>query len=152
MNSVESRQSLQPRNEYEDGWRGERKSYSLSVASLTVDQREKRSYLNSIVLGFDATLDLEVAADMATCVVSFRRFAREESKSTEPAPEIISGSLFIQRETRFQRQRYNRKTIRRQVSSDGTARMANVGFILRGSEGYGVRTIDREEMMRQEYM
>jgi len=87
---------------------------------------------------------------MATCVVSFRRFARGESAWTEPAPEIISGSLFIQRETQFQRQRYDRKTIRRQVRSGGTARMANVGFIRRGSEGYDVRTIDREEMMRQD--
>ena len=102
----------------------------MSVASLTVDQREKRSYLNLIALGSDATLsDLEVAADMATCTVSFRRFAREELTSTEPAPEIIPGSLSIQRETQFQRQRYNRQTICRQLNSDGTARMANVGFI-----------------------
>jgi len=62
----------------------------------TLDQIENGSYLNSIALGPDATLsDLEMAADMATCTVSFRRFAREELTSTEPAPEIISGSLFI---------------------------------------------------------
>jgi len=110
------------------------------------DQRE------GILLELDhaGLLDLEVAADMVTCVVSFRRFAREELTSTEPTPEIISGSLFIQRETRFQRQRYNRKAIRRQVSPDGTTRMANVRFVLRGSKRYEVRTIDREEMMRQD--
>ena len=106
----------------------ETKPHFFFVASLTVGQREKGFYLNLIALGSDATLlDLEVVADMATCTVSFRRSAREEMTSTEPAPEIISSSLFIQRETQFQRQRYNRKTIRRQVSSDGTARMANVG-------------------------
>jgi len=95
-------------------------------------------------------LDLEVAADMAACVVPFRCFAWGESASTEPAPEIISGSLFTQREIQFQRQRYNCKTIRRQIGSDGTARMANVGSIRRRSEGYDVRTVDREETMRQD--
>jgi len=89
---------------------------------------------------------------MTTCVVSFRRFAREELTSTEPAPEIISGSLFIQKETQFQRQRYNRKTIRQQISSDGTARIPNVGFILRGSEGHEVHTIDREEIILRQDM
>jgi len=71
----------------------------LFVASLMVDQREKASCLNLIALGSDATLfDLEVVAGMAACTVSFRRFARGESTSTEPAPEILSSSLFIQRE------------------------------------------------------
>jgi len=37
-------------------------------------------------------------AGMAACALSFRRFARGESTSTEPAPEILSSSLFIQRE------------------------------------------------------
>lgn len=70
-------------------------------ASLTVDQREKASCLSLIALGSDATVvfDLEVVAvaGMVACPVSFRRFARGESTSTEPAPEIFSSSLFIQR-------------------------------------------------------
>jgi len=73
----------------------------LFVASLTVDQREKASCLSLIALGSDATLfDLEevAVAGMAACALSFRRFARGESTSTEPAPEILSSSLFIQRE------------------------------------------------------
>ena len=75
------------------------KAHSLFVTSLTVDQREKASCLNLIALGSDATLlDLEVVAGMAACAVSFRRFARGESTSTEPEPEILSSSLFIQRE------------------------------------------------------
>ena len=75
------------------------KAHSLFVAFLTVDQRERASCLNLIALGSDATLlDLEVVAGMAACAVSFRRFARGESTSTEPGPEILSSSLFIQRE------------------------------------------------------
>ena len=73
----------------------------MFVASLTVDQRERASCLSLIALGSDATLfDLEVVAvaGMAACALSFRRFARGESTSTEPAPEILSSSLFIQRE------------------------------------------------------
>ena len=73
----------------------------MFVASLTVDQREKASCLSLIALGSDATLfDLEevAVAGMAACALSFRRFARGESTSTEPAPEILSSSLFIQRE------------------------------------------------------
>ena len=74
------------------------KAHSLFVASLTVDQRERASCLNLIALGSDATLDLEVVAGMAACAVSFRRFARGESTSTEPGPEILSSSLFTQKE------------------------------------------------------
>ena len=92
--------------------REERSADSLFVASLTVDQRERASCLSLIALGSDATLfDLEVVAvaDMAACAVSFRRFARGESTSTEPAPEILSSSLFIQRGFRSWRRRRHRK-------------------------------------------
>ena len=83
----------------------EEEPHSLFVASLIVDQRERASCLNLIALGSDATLfDLEPVAGMAACAVSFRRFARGESMSTEPALEILSSSLFIQREFEHQRQ------------------------------------------------
>ena len=73
-------------------------AHSLFVASLMVDQREKASCLSLIALGSDGMLlDLGVVAGMAACVVSFRRFPRGESTSTEPGPEILSSSLFIQR-------------------------------------------------------
>ena len=69
-----------------------------------MDQRERASCFNLIALGSDARLfDLEGLAGMAACPVSFRRFARGESRSTELAPEILSSSLFIQREREKER-------------------------------------------------
>ena len=54
---------------------------------------------NLIALGFDATLlDLEVVTDMAACAVSFCRVARGELTSAELRPEILSSSLFTQKE------------------------------------------------------
>jgi len=42
--------------------------------------------------------DVEVVAGMAAYAASFRCFARGESTSTKPGPEILSNSLFIKRE------------------------------------------------------
>ena len=118
---MESRRPLRREGRKRRGEKGEGgKRYSLFAASLTVDQRERASCLNLIALESDATLfDLEAAAGMAACAISFRRFARGESMSTAPAPEILSSSLFIQREFQSWRGRSSPQTsFAGQVSSD----------------------------------
>ena len=68
---------------------------------------------------------------MVACAVSssFVALHRVGVDVHRAGPEILSSSLFIQGEIQFQRQRCNRKTIHRQVSSGGAVRIAGVGFI-----------------------